>query len=384
MYFPIVCIACTILITYSCLYAYMSYLYFVDATLSYSWLSSHHAVAMHSLLNSVNRLLFAFWSCICICIRLPASTWYCTTVRVRMHMHTTSDFPSIRSLFILLEPEKMMQKYLLLLSLAVASQSFVIQPPTKVTSAAALFSTTQSISDNLASALKKASKTLAVVLEYDGPSNASPGDLSTVSMQLRKCNAVALVTSDLAAAAAFVEEQATAKGNFPGPCPVIYTGDDVEGAVKAGVSAVIVEGNKVVDGTDVICKVSSPAEAEAVSGGAYLVDADSESVQEILAAIPTGSVVLASMKAMQNDNTEFQRGKELRELGVTAILLEKACVGDAEDILYATFVINGLTKKKSSTFNMSGLTGSTNGHFGGVATSMSTTWLRVKRSSSSE
>lgn len=269
----------------------------------------------------------------------------------------------------------------MMLSSILLSEAFIVQLPNKGIPTT-LFSTTESrIShDALTSVLKKASKTLAVMVDYDGPDDASAVDLATISMQLRKVNAAALVTSDLTAAAAFVKEQATAQGNFPGPCPVIYSGDDVEGAIKAGVAAVVADSSRCVDGSSVIHKVSSVAEAEQVPAGeAYLVDADNDNVEHLLAAIPAGSVVIASMKSMQINNSELQRGKELKMLGVTSVLLEKACVGDGEDVEYASFAINGLTKKKSSTFNMSGLTGSTNGHFGGVASSTTTTWLRVKR-----
>ncbi|KAI2510385.1 hypothetical protein MHU86_3958 [Fragilaria crotonensis] len=283
--------------------------------------------------------------------------------------------------------QNMFRHLVLLLSLVV-SQSFILQPPTdkvRFATTTSLCSTTQGtvrgVKDELiTSALKKASKTLAVAVGYNGPPHASDGDLSTLSMQIRKVNAAALVTSDLAAATAFVVEQAMAKGNFPGPCPVIYSGDDIEGAIQAGVDAVIVDASRVVEGIGVIRKVSSPAEVEGITGGtAYLIDAGCENLVDIISAIPAGSVVVASVKSMQNDNAELQQGKELRALGVTSVLLEDACVGDGEDVEYTSFAINGLTKKKSSTFNMSGLTGSTNGHFGGVASSTTTTWLRMKR-----
>jgi hypothetical protein len=91
---------------------------------------------------------------------------------------------------------------------------------------------------------------------------------------------------------------------------------------------------------------------------------------------------MASMEAMMPDNAEFASSRELVKTAggvVTCILLRQACVGDVEDIEYANFAVAGLTKKRSSTFNMSGLTGSTNGHFGGVASSTSTTWLRKKQ-----
>lgn len=236
-----------------------------------------------------------------------------------------------------------------------------------------------SVSDNVSMALKKASKTMAVVLEYDGSGvkDRSYGDLENLSMQLRKVKASAVVTSELEAAVAFAKEQETAQGNFPGPCPVLYSGDDVEGAKEAGVSAVI-SGDSGIEGVDFIKRVSSLEDISA-DDNAFLVDADEEGVEELLGAIPSGSVVLAAMSAMQEDNHELERAKELKTLGVTSVLLKKACVGDNEDIEYSDFIVNGMTKKKSSTFNMSGLTGSTNGHFGGVATSSSTTWLRTKK-----
>ena len=112
---------------------------------------------------------------------------------------------------------------------------------------------------------------------------------------------------------------------------------------------------------------------------AFFVDADASGVEDLVKAMPSGAVVVAAMSSMQHENAEVERAKELQQLGVTAVLLKGACVGDAEDLEYSAFAIDGLTKKKSSTFNMSGLTGSTNGHFGGVASGTSTTWLRTQR-----
>mmetsp|Transcript_22605 Transcript_22605/g.34145 ORF Transcript_22605/g.34145 Transcript_22605/m.34145 type:complete len:281 (-) Transcript_22605:3281-4123(-) len=232
------------------------------------------------------------------------------------------------------------------------------------------------ISDSLRSALKKPSKNLAVVLDFDGEEQSS-SDISTLSMQLRKLKASALATSDLGVAKDFVKEQASAQGNFPGPCPIIYTGEDVHGAAEAGVSAIVTYDCSI-NGVDVIQKVESPEQVEMAFSNAFLVESSMEKLDEILAAIPSGSVVIVSVKAMQKDNNELEEAKELKLKGTTAILFEKACVGDGEDLEYSSFVVEGLTKKKSSTFNMSGLTGSTNGHFGGVATSTSTSWRRNK------
>mmetsp|Transcript_1922 Transcript_1922/g.2950 ORF Transcript_1922/g.2950 Transcript_1922/m.2950 type:complete len:280 (+) Transcript_1922:79-918(+) len=272
--------------------------------------------------------------------------------------------------------------FFILSYLAVRGDAFGIAPNQVRAGWTSLSSTVTpwEISDSLRSALQKPSKSLAVVVEvdFDGKDEQSSNDLSTLSMQLRKLKAAALVTSDLRVAKEFITEQATAQGNFPSPCPVIYTGEDVNGATKAGVSAVVISDSSVVAEVDVIQKVDSPEQLAAALSNAFLVDSSAEKLDEILSTIPSGSVVLVSIKSMQSDNNELEEAKILKSQGATAILLEKACVGDNEDIEYVTFAVDGLTKKKSSTFNMSGLTGSTNGHFGGVASSTSTTWRRNK------
>lgn len=85
-------------------------------------------------------------------------------------------------------------------------------------------------------------------------------------------------------------------------------------------------------------------------------DNDLDQATAVLQAIPSSSsVVLCSFQSMQDANAELDRGKELKLMGATAVMLEEAAVGDGEDLEYAAFCINGLTKKKSSTFNMSGL-----------------------------
>lgn len=271
--------------------------------------------------------------------------------------------------------------FLILSCLVVRGGAFGIVSNQVRTALNPLFSTATpcEISDNLRSALQKPSKSLAVVLDFDDKEDEqSSNDLFTLSMQLRKLKAAALATSNLRVAKEFVKEQASAQGNFPGPCPVIYTGEDVNGAAQAGVSAVAISDSSAVDGVDVIQKVNSPEQVTAAFSNAFLVDSSAEKLDGILGSIPSGSVVLVSIKSMQSDSNELEEAKKLKSQGATAILLEKACVGDGEDIEYSTFAVDGLTKKKSSTFNMSGLTGSTNGHFGGVASSTSTTWLRNK------
>jgi hypothetical protein len=273
--------------------------------------------------------------------------------------------------------------------------------------------TVESNADRVYNALKKPSKTLSVILDCnldhddddddddDNNHENSPQIVSLVSMQLRKIQASALHTSNLKIAEALVSEQATARGDFPGPCPVLYSSSghcDYEKAIQMGVSGILGTHDQLSSISSPphvakIYQVSSPddvltilqldnPENTVIRNNHYFfcVDGTFDTIQDILNVIPLSeSVVIASMTSMQDDNQEIRLGKELQAMGVMSILMKGACVGDNEDIEYASFVINGLTKKRSSKFNMSGLTGSTNGHFGGIASSTITTWLRTKR-----
>ena len=284
-----------------------------------------------------------------------------------------------------------MLRLLYLLPLASICSGFLVLDPLRtprVASKALSSSSTEasfSVSDSLKMVLKKPSKTLSVVLEFDSSNSEkapTDGDLLTISMQLRKLKAAALLTSDLKAASVFAEEQETAKGNFPGPCPIIYAGSDIQSAVGAGVAAIIVDAGDSEGGDDIdrILRVDTVEQVQSVNSNAFLIDGDApiEELEKILDAIPNGAVVMARLTAMQDDNAELDKAKALKEIGVSSILLSKACVGDAEDLEYSSFIVDGMTKKKSSTFNMSGLTGNVNGHFGGVASTQATTWRRMK------
>ena len=132
-----------------------------------------------------------------------------------------------------------------------------------------------------------------------------------------------------------------------------------------------------------------------------------EKFEEIVDKLPDGSIIIASVESMQPENVEIELCKNLKNEKATSILMKEAIVGDNEDNEYLSFFIDGIAKKKSSNFNMTGkrnifeyshedgvigyfsevivsflhligLTGSTNGHFGGVATTTSRTWLRKK------
>lgn len=173
-------------------------------------------------------------------------------------------------------------------------------------------------------------------------------------------------------------------------CYSIYTGDkDIREASESdgGIAAVIVSAetaaadNVLPEGVDAIFQVNNPYDVEKCQdGAAFFVDTSTcDQLKETLTAVPSGSVVIAAISSMQDDNLELAQARELKSLGVSAILMKQAVMGDGEDLEYTGFVVSGLTKKKSSTFNMSGLTGSTNGHFGGVSSSQAQTWLRQKR-----
>jgi hypothetical protein len=74
---------------------------------------------------------------------------------------------------------------------------------------------------------------------------------------------------------------------------------------------------------------------------------------------------------MQKNSLEITRGKEVIGLveststsnnKIHGFIIENACIGDDKDLKYTNFVVVRLTKKASSMFAMTGLTGSTNGH----------------------
>lgn len=246
------------------------------------------------------------------------------------------------------------------------------------------------LSEPLRSILCKPSRTLAVVL--DVVSVDHDDDYAVCSMQLRKHGASALLTRDPDIAAALIEEQKTAQGCFPGPCPVVLqcaASSASPGGATAGLAAVIVPPPTVkdaqpslADGVDRIYQVASLEDVALVNGAAdaYYVEIDSNvDYEATLAAIPENSVLIVGLSSMQQDNMELQQAHGLqKEHGVTAVVLRDAIVGDAEDIDYSSFVVKGLTRKKSKTFNMTGLTGSVNGHFGGVASKQAQTWRRTQ------
>jgi len=204
--------------------------------------------------------------------------------------------------------------------------------------------------------------------------------------------ASAIWTSDLESLRVLVDEQSTAKGDFPMPCPVVWHGDaaHAEAAVAAGASGVVLRADEMERGTaldaEIVWDVSSTEEIErvvdneAVPEDVFLLD--EKKMATLAPTLPAKAVVVAALDAMQHDDGEIIAGRELASsAGCKAVLLRRACVGDVEDVPYAKFAIKSLTSKKSSSFAIDGHTGAVNGHFGGVratAASPEGGWERMK------
>ena len=89
----------------------------------------------------------------------------------------------------------------------------------------------------LRAALVSPGKAVSVSIEYSGAADA----IDDLSQELRKAKAAAIWCDDVDAVRCFATEQATAKGDFPGPLPVVYTGADRQNAMDAGAAAVVAD-----------------------------------------------------------------------------------------------------------------------------------------------
>ena len=215
----------------------------------------------------------------------------------------------------------------------------------------------------LRAALVSPGKAVSVSIEYTGAADA----IDELSQELRKAKAAAIWCDDVDAVRCFAAEQSTAKGDFPGPLPVVYTGADRQAATDAGAAAVVADaGDDVGDAAPVIWRVTADNAADAAAaageGDAFLFDADATAA--VVAALPKKSIAVAALAAMQEDEAEVEAGRACRDAGAAGVLLQGACVGDDEDIKYARHAVGLLRSKRSSSFAMDGFTGSTNGHFG--------------------
>eukprot|EP00518_Triparma_eleuthera_P020678 CAMPEP_0197544960 /NCGR_PEP_ID=MMETSP1320-20131121/197_1 /TAXON_ID=91990 /ORGANISM="Bolidomonas sp., Strain RCC2347" /LENGTH=299 /DNA_ID=CAMNT_0043104419 /DNA_START=32 /DNA_END=928 /DNA_ORIENTATION=+ len=236
--------------------------------------------------------------------------------------------------------------------------------------------------DTRISALRKASKTLSVGIDIQPSADlTTTSELETLSMNLRKSGASALYTRSITVLEAVLEEQAAAAGTFPGPLPVVYTGSDIERAIAAGASSCVLPWGASIPSCESeispMYRVNSSSDVEALyaTGARAFVISDSPEAESAILSVPDDSVSVLEVDSMQDNQAEVERAQSLRSSsGLSSVLLRGACVGDGEDLEYAAFAISALTKKKSKTFNMSGLTASTNGHGGGVASLCARTW----------
>mmetsp|Transcript_43293 Transcript_43293/g.104888 ORF Transcript_43293/g.104888 Transcript_43293/m.104888 type:complete len:349 (-) Transcript_43293:654-1700(-) len=293
-------------------------------------------------------------------------------------------------------------------------------------SSSSLFSSTTTnigTAPNLKSILKKPSKVLTVGVELETTTTTEKStwgddknELSILSMQLRKSKVASLWVSSSSSSSSssitsiletIVAEQQTSKGNFPGPVPVIYDGSSIDDSddvpfvelASIGVSAVALtagqadnmqeddlkQGDSMME---IIWKVSSVADVEDVmkrtgdGADAFLLDIATSgttigSLKDVAEALPSTCLRILSVDAMQPDGQEVEDAKKSKvDLGCNSILVRKACVGDQEDLEYTQFVVGGMTSKASSEFKFSGLTGSTNGHFGGIQQNKKINWRR--------
>eukprot|EP00967_Tisochrysis_lutea_P024970 scaffold28689_cov30-Tisochrysis_lutea.AAC.1 len=214
---------------------------------------------------------------------------------------------------------------------------------------------------------------LTVSLELSPALGLPESQLALLSMKLRKeSNVASLWTGTLEQLEVVAREQASAKGDFPGPCPIVFQGElpEAQAALEAGAAAVVLEPSVLAQADalegEVIWRISSveqlPPILEAGRTDAFLVD--SAVAAAILPELPGDALVIIAVNAMQPNAGEVMTCKDFAASGARSFLVRSACVGDEEDLPYAKFVVGGITSKMSSTFKIDGLTGAANGHFG--------------------
>ena len=197
-----------------------------------------------------------------------------------------------------------------------------------------------------------------------------------------------------------MKEQESARGDFPGPLVVIYNGslelEDTGIDSVCDASAVVLDyGAEKTDhlSMPIIWRVNTLGQLREIADesgeGVYLLsqaclpecgDESSEAsdaLREVLGDLPN-AVTIASLPVMQSENAEIQYGKHLAGLGIKSLILQDACVGDEEDVTYTQWAIEMLNKKASSSFSMTGLTDSANGHFGVASHSGEMKWRRLQ------
>ena len=250
----------------------------------------------------------------------------------------------------------------------------------------ACFAVVSGLGPSVCKTLKKRGPGLTVSVEYEPANVQTKSDIALLSMQLRKSKVATIWTPSVDAVANFIDEQQTAKGDFPGPCPVIFNGasDDAEAAVAAGAAAVVLDAAQAESApaldAEVLWRVGSADELEKVKaaggkadegaggwadGVGFVIAGEADDAGSVLKALPSGAVAVASFEAMQPEGAEIAAGRQLAsEYKCKALLMTGACVGDNEDLEYAQYAQYTLTSKASTEFKIDGMTGSVNGHFG--------------------
>jgi len=275
------------------------------------------------------------------------------------------------------------------LALSLAAMASAFTPARMNTNPVSSFPLQALSSPNLVSILKKPSKVLTVNVEVGD--SIPKDDLELLSMQLRNSKVTSLWTQSKSPIASLVKEQETARGNFPGPCPVVYFGEissNIDEVLDAGVRTIVVPAEAAermledpdrLGSTEVVWKVSSVEEATSIMSAtnqqadAFWIDSHDQ-FEEIASCLPEDSLLVYAVDAMQSDEGEITQAKSKKL--ASSILVRDACVGDQEDLPYAQYLVSKCTSKASSEFSFSGLTGSTNGHFGGVQSNGSFQWSR--------
>ena len=246
----------------------------------------------------------------------------------------------------------------------------------------------------LLKAFNKPSGALAIAVEYEPTKELSVIDLEWLSLELRKSKACAIFTkSSIPILAA---EQRKAKGNFPGPVPIVSTAisaskSDVDSAKSSGASGIILRPwsdtvavpPSISDLADyaasqmieTLWEVGTAEQAKsAVAAGASILfltpEAAEAAASDSAAAlawreVAGGAAAVAPLRAMQAGNAEAAAAAALRAAGAAgAVVLSGACVGDGEDAEYARWAVEALSSKASREFRITGMTGHVNGHYG--------------------
>ena len=199
-------------------------------------------------------------------------------------------------------------------------------------------------------ALKKPSGALTVGIEYTGADGANAHALLAYLLRTTSGD----LRDRRRRRKSFVDEQATAKGDF-GPVPV-FLGDaeDARPPSPLAPPPSLDAGAAAVDGAEVIWRGSADG-------------------------LPDNAVVLVDTSRRRRRPARGRRRRRRgrrdaaagglrggggRGAGCASVLVRGACVGDDEDAAYAAWVAAALRSKRSSEFGgIGGLTGAANGHF---------------------